>query len=374
MAAPTTWGGSLNANEIFTTIYNMIVRQDVVSKNIGNTFKSLVDLFRVEGSRYGDTYLRYSTNALRTYKYEPDTSGQLNVLAVHRPADPFVQAVVLDQFRWIPVTIDSYLTKRAFSTESVFSTFNSVCLQWLRDTKSIYESTLMNSYAGTIETSEGSQQQEVDLSGITAAATTTDEEAMNRLVAEMIAEKLADIMVAVKDPLTGKDFNDLGYYRSWDDSDFVIVWNANWVNKIRKLLEPTIFHKDGLLGIEDKYVLPGFYFGTVNTSSGTATAGTRSLIEQEIGGVHYWPGEEIASGASYLANTTYQENSDPATDGSVICKIIHKEAIPFMDGFETQTEFINAKNLSQNHYLHFGHSKPDRFYDLPLITVKANLS
>ena len=373
MAAPATWNGALNANEIFKTLFNMIVRQDVNSKNIGNTFKSLVDLFRVEGSMYGDTYLRYETDARETKEYLPDTTEQLNVLATYRPDDPHVQAIVLDQFRWIPITIDSYLTKRAFSTESVFSTFNSVCLQWLRDTKSIYESTLMNAYVGTVEATEGSQEQEVDFSGITAAATTMDEEAFNRIVAEEIANKLADIMVGVKDPLTGKSFNDLGYYRSWDPSDFVIVWNAEWVNKIRKLLEPTIFHKDGLLSIEDKYVLPSFYFGTVNASAGTATAGTRALVEQTIGGKHYWPGEELELGASYDANMTYQEGPAYGSDESIICKIIHKEAIPFMDGFETQTEFINPKNLSQNHYLHFGHSKPDRFYGLPLITVKANV-
>ena len=372
MAAPATWNGSLNANEIFSSIFNMIVRQDVNSKNIGGTYSSLVDLFRVEGSRYGDTYLRYETDALETFEYQPDTTRQLNVLETHRPQDPHVQAVVLDQFRWIPVTIDSYLTKRAFSTESVFATFNSVCLQWLRDTKRIYESTLMNAYVGTVVTTEGEQDQTIDFSNITTVVSTADEEAYNRLLAETIAEKLANIMVELKDPLTGKNYNDLGYYRSWDNSDFVIVWNAEYVNKIRKMLEPTIFHKDGLIGIEDRYVLPAFYFGTVNASSGTATSGTRSLIEQEIGGVHYWPGEAIASGASYAANTTYQENSTPGVDNSVICKIIHKEAIPFMDGFETQTEFINPKNLSQNHYLHFGHSKPTRFYGLPCITVVAD--
>lgn len=373
MAVPATWAGTLNANEIFSSLFNMIVRQDVNSKNISGTYNSLVDLFRVEGSMYGDTYLRYETDALETYEFDPDSVNQLNVLAVHRPQDPHVQAVVLDQFRWIPVTVDSYLTKRAFSTESVFATFNSVCLQWLRDTKRIYESTLMNAYVGTVEATEGSQEQTVDMSNITAVSTTADEESANRIVAELIAEKLANIMVELNDPLTGKSYNDLGYYRSWDNGDFVIVWNADWVNKIRKLLEPTIFHKDGLLGIDDKYVLPGFYFGSVNASSGTATSGTRSLVEQTISGKHYWPGEELAPGVSYGANTTYSETPAPGSDESVICKIVHKEAIPFMDGFETQTEFINPKNLSQNHYLHFGHSAPTRFYGLPLITVKANV-
>ena len=370
MARPATWAGTLNANEIFSSIFNMIIRQTVNADNISGTFSSLADEFRVEGSLYGDTYLRYETDALETYEYEPDTSRQLNVLETHRPADPHVQAVVLDQFRWIPVTIDSYLTKRAWSTESVFATFNSVCLQWLRDTKRIYESTYVNAYVGTVESSEGKQTQNVDFDDITTAVTTVDEEAYNRLVAEAVAEKLANIMTELKDVRT--DYNDLGYYRSFDPSDFIIVWNSEFVNMLRKVGMPSIFHKDGLLAIEDKYVLPSRYFGAVNTSSKVADAQTRSLIEQTID-KHYWPGEAITVGQTAPAGTSYQEASTLMADGTVICKIIHKEAIPWMSGFETQTEFINPKNRSENHYLHFGHNKLTRFYGLPLVTVKADV-
>lgn len=374
MAAPTTWNGSLNANELFTSIFNMIIGQQVYSDNIGRTFTSLVDRARVDGSLYGDTYLKYSTNALKTYKFEPDTSNQLNLLATHRPADPFVQAITIDTFRWIPVTIDNYFSKRAFMTETAFADFNSVTLQWLRDTKKIYDATFYNAFVGTVETAEGSQTQTVDLGNtiIPAVSTTVDEEAYYRLIAETIAQKLQDIFVGLRD--IGTSYNDLGYYRAVDPSSMEVIWNADWVNLIRKVGLPTIFHKDGLLEIKEENILPAKYFGSVNTSSTTATTGTRSLVEQEISGTHYWAGEEIASGATVAANKSYAQTAGVLTAGSVICKIIHKGDIPYMSGYETETTFINGKNLSENHYLHFGHNTLQHIHEYPLVTLKCAMT
>ena len=80
-----------------------------------------------------------------------------------------------------------------------------------------------------------------------------DDEAYERLVAERIAEGLSNIITEMKDIGTG--YNDLGYYRAYDPSDLVIVWNAEWVHKLRKVGLPTIFNKDGLLEIKDENVL-----------------------------------------------------------------------------------------------------------------------
>ncbi|MBQ0097976.1 MAG: hypothetical protein KBS62_03445 [Oscillospiraceae bacterium] len=371
MSAPATWGGSLKTNEIFTSIYNMIISQQVYADNIGRTFTSLVDRARVDGTLFGDTYLKYATNALETYAFSPDTSDQLNVLSTNRPADPHVQAITLDVFRQIPITIDNYFSKRAFSTETAFADFNSVCLQWLRDTKRIYDATTYNAYIGTVATAEGSQSQEIDLTGITASATTTDDEAYERLVAERIAEGLSNIITEMKDIGTG--YNDLGYYRAYDPSDLVIVWNAEWVHKLRKVGLPTIFNKDGLLEIKDENVLPAKYFGTVNAGT-TTSAGDRALREMKISNKHYWAGEVVATGSTVTAKSTYSPTPAVDEDGSIICKIMHKNSVPYMSGFETETTFINGKNLSENHYLTFGHNTLQYLYNCPMVTVTAGLS
>lgn len=374
MAAQASWAGTLNTNEIFSTLKNLIIGQQVFSKNIGGAFSSLVDRARVDGSLYGDTYLKYSTNILNTYKFEPDTSNQLNLLATNRPEDPKVQAITIDTFRWVPVTIDSYFSKRPFMTETAFADFNSVLLQWLRDTKRVYDATTFNAFVGTCETSEGSQQQTADFGTayIPAVSTTVDKEAYYRLIAETIAQKLQDIIIDMRD--VSDKYNDYDFYRAIDPGDLEIVWNADWVNLIRKVGLPTIFHKDGLLEIKDENILPAKYFGAINSSSTTATAGTRSLVEQTIGGNHYWAGEEIASGATVGAGLSYAQTAAPLNAGSIICKIVHKGDFPYMSGYETETTFINGKNLSENHYLHFGHNTLKHIYEYPLVTVKCAMT
>lgn len=365
--------GSLNVNEIQSSIYNMIIGQYINTQNINRTYNTLLNMSRRNVGLYGDQELHYATNAYRTYKYNPDTVEQCNVLAVHRPPAPQCQALQLDNARYIPVTIDDYFSKRAFATESSFSDYNATMVQWLRDTMEIYLTTMYNTFIGTDETNVGRQEQTVSLKDITAPATTVDEEAENRLEAALIGQKIADIIVALGDPIHGKDFNDYGFYRSWNAEDLVIVWNSAFFNKIRKVDLTTIFHDNGIVDkLEEKYILPDTYFGTVNDKAGTAGAANvavRSLIEKdyEVSGVktHVFPGELIPNNAAYLANETYTVKTD------IICKIMHRESVPVLNGAESETVFINGKNWSENRYLHFLVNTLEHIKDMPFITVKA---
>ena len=241
------FNGQLNSNEIFNSIYNMIIGQIVYSDNISGTFSKFVDEARTEGSMYGDTYLYYATNVLKTRPFTPDTSEQLNVLSIERPADPAVQAITINVFRQVQVTIDNYFTKRAFSTESTFADYNGVLLTWLQDTKRIYDSTTYNVFLGTDSSTLGRQNQTIDLTGITTPTDASNQESVNRLQAQMIAEQIANILIQMRDPLTGKFYNDYGYYRSYSIDEIMIVWNSAWVNSIKKLDLPSIFHSDGIM-------------------------------------------------------------------------------------------------------------------------------
>ena len=374
MAAPSTWAGTLNANEVFTSIKNMIISQFVYSDNIETqAYRSLVSRFRTEGSMFGDTKLYYATDILKTKPFVLDSVNQLNLLAVERPKDPHCQAITLDVFRFIEVTLDDYFTKRAFSTASVFADYNGQMLNWLRETKEVYDETTFNTYVGTVETSEGNQQQVVDLtsSEITAPNSTMDDEAKRRLVAELIAQKLQNIFVDMRD--VSRDWNDLGYTRKYDPSNFYVVWNADWVNYIKSTGLPSLFHKDGLLEIKDENILPAHYFGSINSGSKTADASTRFMAETEVSGTDYWAGQAVPTGTAMAAGTSYQQTPGILTDNSIICKIIHKDSIPYMSGYMTQKEFINPKNLSKNSYLHFAHNTLQYLYNYPLITVKADV-
>lgn len=347
-----TFNGQLNSNEIFSALFNMIISQQVFADNIKGTYSALVDKARVDGSLYGDTKLFYATDALNSVEWLNDAEAE-NLLALDRPAAPAVQKIVLDKFRQIRLTVDDYLSKRAWGTEGAFAGFTSVMKGWIRDTKRIYDSTLYNAYVGTTETATGKQTDTVTVGA--------DEN-----LGLKVAEKLANIMTELKD--VSRDYNNYGYMRSYDEGDLMVIWNSEIYNAIKKIDLPVVFHKEGLLDEFDQNVLPAKYFGTVNTgtATGTATGIVRSLIEQSIAGVHYFAGESIAEGATAPAGTSY------TVDDSIAFKVIHKRSIPYMSAFEVGTSFFNPRSLTTNHYLTFGHNTLAYLENYPLITVRVN--
>ena len=60
------FNGTLNSNEIFAALYNMIISQQVFADNLKGTNSSLVDMAKVDGSMYGDTKLYYATDVLKS--------------------------------------------------------------------------------------------------------------------------------------------------------------------------------------------------------------------------------------------------------------------------------------------------------------------
>ena len=285
-----------------------------------------------------------------------------NLLELHRPEAPKQQIITISNFRQIRLTVDNYLSKRAWGTEGAFTSFNSVMLGWIRDTKRIYDSTLMNSFIGTTETEIGEQQIE-----ITPNADQND--------ALTIAVALADLLVALKD--VSRDYNDYGFIRSYDEGDLIVVFNAKLWNQLRKADLPTVFHKEGLLDEFEKVILPARYFGnvieednTVNYSSDTDPR-IRTLVEGDFTGtstgkIHLFPGDVIPQGASYKAFEAYME------DDTIAFKVIHKNSVPFMSAFEVGTSFFNPRSLTETHYLTWGYSDLDYLANYPFITARFN--
>ena len=56
---------TLTANEIFETLANMIISQQVFADNISK-HQTLVDKARVDGGLFGDTKLYYATDVLKS--------------------------------------------------------------------------------------------------------------------------------------------------------------------------------------------------------------------------------------------------------------------------------------------------------------------
>ena len=386
---------TLTANEIYDPLGNMIISQEVFADNLGK-HQSLVEKARVDGGLFGDRKLYYATDVLKSHDWLNDAEAA-NLLALARPEDPKVQAIVLDQFRQIRLTLDNYLTKRAWADEGAFAQFNSVMLGWMRETKRVYEGTLYNSFIGTCETSIGEQMQSFPVS--TAKSSASTEEEARRLEAQCIAENLANLLVKMGD--YSRSFNDYGMLRSYGEEGIKVIWNSKYVNQITKLDLPTIFHKEGLVEKMDEDVLPARYFGVVITSANVASysdstpaAGKpidsddssyvpgsnhangciRSLVEKDVTvstvAYHVFPGDEIPAGATIKASGDFELGEVYIEDASVICKVLVKLP-PIMSAFEVGTTFFNPRALCETHYLTWGYNTLEHFKNYPFITVKA---
>ena len=149
---------------------------------------------------------------------------------------------------------------------SAFTSFNSIMLGWMRDTKRVYDGTLYNVFIGTTQTSSGKQVVSVDLgTGSGHPLYNLSGVEKEQMEAMLIAQALADLMVEMGD--YSREFNDYANLRSYAEEAIKVVWNSKYVNKIRKIDLPTIFHKDGLMDKFEEEVLPARYFGRAVAAS-----------------------------------------------------------------------------------------------------------
>lgn len=325
---------------------------------------------------YGDTSLFYDQDVLATRPWTGDNEAA-NLLALERPDDPKCQAVVLNKFRICKTSLDSYLTKRAWSSANAFAQFNDIVMSMVSATKKLYEVTLINAYLGTLEGAATRADYEIPLSDITATG-----EEKNRLEAQTIAQYIADLIVDMKD--YSRDFNDYKFMRAYSEADLMVIWNSKYVNKINKLDLPTIFNKAGLMDKFEQNVLPSRYFGEVidgtslptglavqtngkiKIGSSYAGATIRTMEEDVFTSGHKFAGEALAVDDEFVPGKAYIEDED------IICKVITKDTIKYAAAFETATDFFNPQSLTTSKMLIWGFSEPTRLLGEPCVTVHAD--
>jgi hypothetical protein len=371
-------------SEVAGALYNMIINQTVESRTIGSGMASLIDEATREVGLYGDRILKYFTDMLRVYDYEADTADQLNVLTTYRPPVPICQEMVIDTAKFIPLTLDDYLTKQGFADSATFGSFQSVMSDWLKNTKKVYLAKEYNVFVGTTEAAVLNQEVPVALTDISDLATEAEKEAASRRNAQKVAEAVANVMVAMTEDAS-RDYNDLGIEACFDKEDMLMVWNAEELNKITLVDLPTMYNDNEVLGALKQNIrrLPAKYFGALpaddlGNADITVKAGdeTRFLHQTVVGGKVYQAGDLIPVGTKIYTGATktievpfYSGSVTHTGHNQILCKIIHKDAAPVLAGFETTTEFWNPKNLSRNDYLHFLYNSFDRFTGYPWVTV-----
>lgn len=371
------FNGQLNSNSIFSAIFNMIISQQVFANNIKGTYSELVDKARVDGTLFGDTKLYYATDVLKSRPWLGDAEAS-NLLNVNRPDAPKCQAITLDTFRQIDITIDNYLSKQAFSDEGTFSSFNSVILGWIRETKKVYDTTTYNVFIGTTESPvQGAKS--IDITTATSGLTGLE---AKRVTALTYAREMADILDDMKD--ITRNYNDYGFLRSYNEDDLEIVIRKDVANEITKLDLPTVYHKDGVDISERCIKIPGRYFGRPVTASDKgsgkvigadgaydSTKGTlRAAKEFDYNSKHYFPGDALPTGTLVGVESGLEDSDVYLEDENKIAVIMHKGSVPYMSAFEVATSFFNPRSLTENHYLTFGHNTLDYLRNYPFLVIK----
>lgn len=350
------YNGQLKTNKVFAALFNQIISLQVFDTGISD-LSGIYGGRKVDGTLYGDTKLYVSTDALKSYAWDgTDTTGGYNLLTVMRPPAPAEDALTIDVFRQIPVTVDDYLTKQAFTDEGSFASFNGVILSWLNKTKEVYEHT---KYTTDIIISGDAKAKSL---GTINLAAPEDIEGYDLLKwrAQELFRQVEDYVAELNEP--SRDYNDLGFLRNYKLEDFDIVVPLGVLSSVRKHDVPFLYTPDEKPRFKEVHWK---YFGAINDSSGTTDATNttiRSLVEKDYGTapniVHVFPGDLLPDSTAYLANETYTATftTRPSINVAVPVLLIHKKDYPIMSAFSVGTSFFNARRLDMNHYLTFGHN------------------
>lgn len=386
--------GGLNTNEFYNSLYNAYRLAMTYADNLDGLDKTLADKYRADGGMYADQVVYTDLDIAYSEAWDPTDT---NVLEPEFKVEPQQEKITINQMRQIGLYTDEYLTKRSWMDAGAYDQFRSVVEKQVVETKKVYEQKLVDAAAGCLSLTN------VELT----LPTDADAEAQNRLRATAIAKKIGDLLVDLKD--STRNYNSYGFMKSFNESDFDIIWNADYFNEIRYTDLPTIFHTENLM--KNGHVLPAHYFGTSTIKS---TAGANDMISADeyfvpvdasgkyvaaasaTKAVHVFPGDYVPEGTpcdSYNSTSkiTYTrksvtidgmgQSSVTATvaltnkaraytaNSKVICKIVHKDAIKYLSSFETQTEFWNPKNLSTNRYLTWAFAMPDNLKGYPSIAI-----
>lgn len=393
MAFPVT-SVTLNQNKITAALFNMIISQQVFDSKVAST--ELADRFRVDGTLFGDTKLYHSFDIGSPEDWLDDEEAP-NLLALNRNKSGKTQSITMGVYKMISITVDQYLSKQAFMGEGTFAEYTSFLTGSLRKIKRVYDRSLINSAIGTLTPSTN----RCDITIEIPKGTTIEE--TNRLEAQTIAAKIVVLKADLED--NNRDFNKLGYLRSYSSDEFIAVWNVEQHAKITELDLPTIFHKDiDVKGGFREYDLPSKWFGKVATSNLTLPTSAPATVTNRIlesgwydvatntditvvkkptaKAVFLWAGDPVPyKGQVYTDNvrgvtvtvsaTTLDSSLYYVVDNSIAFVLVHSSALPFMSGFETGTEFWNARSLTSNHYLIFGHNNLEFLEEYPRIRVRV---
>lgn len=393
----TTFSGKLNSNEFINSLFNAYALVYTYSDNLSGGNEGLAGRFKTDGGQYKDKSVFTDVDVLFSRVWD---STDTNVLQPELKGFVKQEEIVLDKSRQIGLTVDNFLTKRAWMDEGNYDTFRSVLMSQIQKTKQAFEDTLINCFVGQAVNAD----QPVNEISITMP-TDTDAEKQNRLRAMKVFQTIGDTYADLAD--YSRSYNANKYLKKFGKEDFILVFNNKYASEFRYVDTPTIFHKDDLLA--SGTILNHRYFGsavTTGTADGTSHRACNEYLirTSDVAGTTYsatgtyafrvLPGDLLPKGTPISASEAFAtvasiklvggagdtqtiQNASCASavlayaeDSKVICKLVHKSAVKYLSGVSVGTEFVNGKNHTQNHYFTWMFAEPKLLNGYPVITVK----
>ena len=350
--------GQLNSNEIYSALFNLrILFQKLAPQTVRRD--EIIALLDKAVGMYGDTGVLYGMDITGTYDFENDAEAS-KLLAINRNKSQKIEKYTIDHWRQTDVTVDAYLSKRAFLDEGNFAIFNGYLVGTLSQNFDAFET-------GFVKASLGTYESPIVACNINVTMPAADgTEATERIRAAAIKKAIMDLEDDMKD--NQRKYNGYGFYGSYDWNDMTPVFNSKYVNEINAQAIYQTFNPEFLRSANGARKWTPKWFGSVVTANVKTTAsnsnvyslieqnsdGTKNLVltsEQQTAGVYrIFPGDLLPNSFNYLKDEAYTRKDN------VIAKIFFPEYIYYMTGYEQGEMFHNARSGTDNHYLRKGHS------------------
>lgn len=420
--------GTFTKNFLFAGTINLLRNVLVYANNIKSTGMDIAGRYRVDFGTAPKQLIRYSTDVLETNNFAGgDSLGTGGddflqnesdlLLKNYFPVDPDNQALEGGQMRIIVLSVERFVSGRAFDEPYVQNDFWGIMLGWTSDTKDIADETNLRAWLFTLAADKVFNIQLYDPAQATSIL---DVEKINRLNAQLLSSFMASLFTNVMDYT--RVLNGFGNLRNYNIEEFDVYGKPETLNKIKFVDVPMLFHKTE---VEDKFKFElqhARMFGQVNAAETIGdstitwsidkgkptivTFGTvRSITDQwlpseeavvtgqryrgktrlrTINGTptvehFYFAGDPIAdtdtapAGKSYTTEDTFDtSNGNPV---SVVDRIrfVHKEAPLFWSGWVRADAFWNPRSGVTNNYTVYEFDM-GKFMEYPIFDIVADYS
>jgi len=434
--------GTFTKNFLFAGTINLLRNVLVYANNVKQTGMDIASRYRVDFGTDPKQIIRYSTDALQTNPFAGgdsilalnDYSGQdllqnesNMLLKNYFPVDPDNQAIEGGVKRIIVLSVERFISGRAFETPYVQNDFWSIMLGWTQGTKQVADET---NFRAWLFTKEADVTYEVDLYDASSATSIADVEKANRLNAQKLSAFMTSLATNIRDYT--RALNGFGNLRNYEMGEFDVYGKPETMNKILGIDLPSLFHIDRVKNpfvFEEQHAR---FFGSPNAAATTgdstvtfdavrgkptvtAVGTVRSFIDQWL------PSDEtVVSGQRYRGNTRLNTSvtpnvvehfyfaGDPIADtdtapaastnpqtgvvqyysyttednfdvngnpsgGAVVDRIrfVHKEAPVLISGWQRADAFYNNRSGVTNNYTVYEFYF-DKFLEYPIFDIKAN--